>query len=60
MCIDREVCIGSGNCVRFAGEVFDQDAEAIVVLLQDEPAPELHEAVRQAAAGCPTGAIEVS
>lgn len=35
---DRQVCIGSGNCVFVAGAVFDQDADAKVVLLTETPA----------------------
>jgi ferredoxin len=28
--IDRRLCIGSGNCVKLAREVFELDADAIV------------------------------
>ena len=45
--IDRDVCIGSGNCMRFAPDVFDQDADAIVVLKFEEPPAELRDDVRQ-------------
>ncbi len=59
--VDRDACCGSGNCVRTAPEVFDQDdAEGLVVLRQAQPPGELHEAVREAAYNCPAGAIEVA
>lgn len=59
--VDRGACCGSGNCVRTAPEVFDQDdAEGLVVLRQPQPPEELHGAVREAAYNCPAGAIEVA
>ena len=43
-----------------AAEVFDQrDEDGIVTLLNADPPPELHEAVRHAAALCPALAITV-
>lgn len=43
-----------------APEVFDQrDEDGVVVLLNDNPPPELAEAVRRAEAGCPTQAIHI-
>lgn len=55
---DRGVCCGSGNCVMLAPDVFDQDEEeGIVLLRRPEPPEDLHDAVREAAATCPTGAI---
>ena len=56
--VDRQVCIGAGNCVLTAAEVFDQDDdEGLVTLLQVEPAPPLYDVVRRAAFLCPSGAI---
>jgi ferredoxin len=41
-----------------AGQVFDQrEEDGVVILLDGAPAPELHDAVRAAAAGCPTSVI---
>lgn len=58
--IDVDQCVGAGQCVLAAAQVFDQrDDDGIVVLLQDEPHSELREAVRQAALLCPTNAIRV-
>jgi ferredoxin len=58
--VDREVCIGAGNCARTAPELFDQDDDGTVVLLQDRPAPAQEEAAREAEGLCPSGAISLS
>jgi ferredoxin len=57
---DRDVCIGSGNCVLTAPAVFDQDdEEGLVVVLTAEVAPQDADAVRQAVARCPSGALRL-
>lgn len=56
---DRDVCIQAGNCVMVAGEVFDQDDDGIVVLLDAEPPAEHAADVRHAASVCPALAIHV-
>lgn len=59
--IDRGKCCGSGMCVLTAPEVFDQDEQdGLVVLRATRPPDDRDEAVREAAALCPAGAIEVS
>lgn len=59
--VDQDKCCGAGQCVLTAPEVFDQgEDDGVVVLLAAEPAPEHHAAVREAAAVCPTAAIELS
>lgn len=59
--VDRDACIGSGLCLGRISAVFDQsDDDGLVVLLDAAPAPELHEAVRDAARDCPSGAITVT
>ncbi|WP_026343320.1 ferredoxin [Nocardia sp. BMG111209] len=58
--VDQDKCIGSGQCVLVAPEVFDQrDDDAIVVLLQEHPAAAHEDGVRQAARLCPALAIEL-
>jgi ferredoxin len=58
--VEKDKCIGAGQCVLAAPDVFDQsDDDGIVVLLQEHPPTELHEDVRQAARVCPALAIEV-
>jgi ferredoxin len=54
---DRDVCIGSGNCVLTAPEVFDQADDGLVDLLDPDPAPGLRQSVRDAVARCPSGAL---
>ncbi|WP_435856023.1 ferredoxin [Streptomyces physcomitrii] len=58
--VDREKCCGAGLCVLTAGGVFDQGEEdGLVVLLVAEPPAAEAEDVREAAQGCPCGAITV-
>ncbi|HLU56174.1 MAG TPA: (4Fe-4S)-binding protein [Pseudonocardia sp.] len=54
---DRDVCIGAGLCVVTAGEVFDQDDDGIVVVLDEHPADVA--AAREAVANCPSGALSL-
>ena len=54
---DRERCIGAGMCVMTAEEVFDQDDEGIVVVLDAEVPVEHAAAVARAVASCPSGAL---
>lgn len=58
--VDRQKCVGSGECVFTAPEIFDQDeADGIVMLLTDTPEAALWDAARQAARQCPANAIRV-
>ena len=54
---DRDVCIGAGMCVMTADEVFDQDDDGIVVVLEVEVPAEHADAAARAAASCPSGAL---
>lgn len=55
--IDRDACMGSGNCVYWAPDVFDIDDEGVAVVVGDAMSNE--ELVRLASKNCPTGAILV-
>ncbi|MFE7778344.1 ferredoxin [Streptomyces sp. NPDC057445] len=57
--VDRDVCVGSGNCVFFAQGVFDQHADGRVLLVTDEPDEEMRAATLTAFANCPVNAISV-
>jgi ferredoxin len=58
--VDQDKCVSSGMCVMSAGDVFDQrDDDGVVMLLVDEPGPELAEETRKAAAACPALAIHI-
>ena len=53
--IDRDVCMGSGQCVHYAPQTFAHDDEAKSVLLESPGDP--FETVRTAVEACPTGAL---
>ena len=53
--IDRDACMGSGNCVYWAPDVFGIDDDGVAVVIGDAPGNE--ELVRLASKNCPTGAI---
>lgn len=58
--IDQDTCVGSGQCVLTAPDVFDQrEEDGIVVLLAENPPQDAVEAVREAAALCPALAISL-
>jgi ferredoxin len=57
--VDQGACIGSGQCMLAAPDVFDQDEDGFVVLLNDAPPPERRDDVLQAEATCPALAITV-
>ncbi|WP_131741215.1 ferredoxin [Actinomadura roseirufa] len=57
--IDPVRCIGAGQCVLSAPEVFDQDDEGVVTLREERPDPAVGDVVREAAARCPVEAIGV-
>ena len=57
---DRDMCIGAGNCVLAAETVFDQDDDAMVVVLQEQPEGADAEAARQAVDACPSGALGIA
>jgi ferredoxin len=58
--VDQRNCVAAGQCVLAAGAVFDQrEEDGTVLLLDASPPPELHDAVRRAAALCPARAITV-
>jgi ferredoxin len=56
--VDRELCIGAGNCVRLAPGVFALDEDRVAIVLDAEGASQ--DALRRAATSCPAGAIELS
>ena len=55
--IDREKCMGSGNCSFWAPSTFDLDDEGIAIVVDAEGDPD--EKVILAAQGCPTQSISV-
>ncbi|MDC0773871.1 ferredoxin [Streptomyces sp. HD] len=58
--VDRERCVGAGQCVLAAADVFEQNHEdGLVELLQPEPPENLRASVSEAELICPSGAIEI-
>lgn len=57
--IDARRCLSSGYCVMEAPAVFAQDEEGLVVLLDPDPPPTQHAAVRTAERACPAAVITV-
>ncbi|NEA40186.1 ferredoxin [Streptomyces sp. SID11385] len=58
--VDQLKCVGSGQCVLLVPEVFDQDDDGIVELLDADPSPDYHDDVRESAAICPATAIRLA
>lgn len=56
--INREVCMGSGNCSFWAPATFDLDDDGVAIVIDATGDPE--DKVILAAQGCPTQAISVS
>ncbi|CAM5538397.1 MULTISPECIES: ferredoxin [Streptomyces] len=57
--VDKEQCVGAGQCVLNAPDVFDQDDDGVVVLLREEPDGQDREAVRTAGDLCPSASVTV-
>jgi ferredoxin len=55
--VDNDTCIGAGECALTCPEVFGQDDEGYVVLLEPSPDESLRPQVEDAVARCPSGAI---
>jgi ferredoxin len=56
---DRESCVTSSLCVYRLPQVFDQDAEGRVRVLDEHPPDELRQELRRAWRGCPTRSIRI-
>jgi len=56
---DTDKCVGAGQCVYSAPKIFDQDEDAIVVLLDESPDAGQFALVRSAVDRCPSGALSL-
>lgn len=56
--IDRDACIGSGNCVKVAPELFELDDDSIVVFAKTADGTD-RAAVLEACEVCPVEALTV-
>ncbi|ANZ42370.1 ferredoxin-1 [Lentzea guizhouensis] len=57
--VDTGKCIGSAQCVLAAPEVFDQDDDGFVTVLDASPSGEAAASARTAQGICPAQAISV-
>ncbi|MEV5701778.1 ferredoxin [Streptomyces anthocyanicus] len=56
--VERDRCVGAGQCVLAAPGVFDQDEEdGLVRVLAERPSAAESDAVREAVRACPSGAL---
>ena len=55
--IDRELCMGSGNCAFHAPNTFDLDDEMKVIVV--DPTGDPDDKIRLAVDGCPTLALSI-
>lgn len=55
--VDFDLCESNAVCMGIAPEVFEVRDDDYLYVLQEEPAEELHERVRESAARCPKQAI---
>jgi ferredoxin len=56
--IDRQACMGSGNCSFWAPGVFDLDDDGVAIVIDPAAAPE--DKIILAGQGCPTQAISIT
>ena len=58
---DIHICVASGQCAMLAPDTFTQrEEDGIVSVLDEQPPLDQHDRVRQAAASCPSGAIQLA
>ncbi len=56
--VDRDLCMGSGQCTIYAPRTFAQDESTIAYVLDPDGGSE--EEVRDAISACPTGALSIA
>jgi ferredoxin len=56
---DREMCMGSGNCLVECPAVFALDEESVVLVLDAEPPAELRGEVERAVDACPSACLSL-
>jgi ferredoxin len=55
--VNRELCVGSGQCVLVAPRTFDQSDDGLVLLRSPDPDPR---DARNAVELCPSGALSLT
>jgi ferredoxin len=56
--VDRSLCMGSGQCLWYAPNTFDQDDNTVAVVIDQHGDPE--EKIQTAVDSCPTQAISIA
>ncbi|NIH82536.1 ferredoxin [Amycolatopsis viridis] len=56
---DTDLCIGAGQCVLTDPELFDQDDDGTVVVLDDHPTGDKEDSAREAVNLCPAMALSL-
>ena len=59
VCVDKELCSGSGICIETCPEVFQLDEQGKTSAKNECVSSELEQACKEAAEGCPSGAIKI-
>jgi ferredoxin len=57
--VDTGRCIGAGQCVLSSPDIFDQDANGIVALINTRPDESARDLVRNASVTCPSQSITI-
>ncbi|SFS65447.1 ferredoxin [Saccharopolyspora flava] len=57
--VDTTKCVGAAQCVLSAPDLFDQDDDGFVLVLEENPTGELAQSAATAATLCPSQAITV-
>ena len=57
--VDTEMCVGTGMCEATAPDLFEVTEDGTARVLRADVPPELAERAREAAANCPTRALQV-
>lgn len=58
--IEKDACIGCGNCPAICPEIYKMDDDGLAVTLNEHVPESLEESAQEAAESCPTEAIIIS
>jgi ferredoxin len=57
--VDYDKCTGLGICESIAPDVFEIDDDGSLQLLEESPGEDRRDELKEAVAGCPTGALSL-
>lgn len=58
--VNKDECIGCESCPEFCPEVFKMDVDGLAVAYTNPVPPEVENAAKEAAAGCPAHCINIT